>query len=51
MYSRADPVNHINRLGDDYVLVHNLKATGPLPFGLVGRGREYSTSEPTILSP
>jgi hypothetical protein len=45
LYSFSDPLNRPDRLGDDYVIVHNLNALNPIPFGLVRRGREYHASQ------
>jgi type I restriction enzyme S subunit len=42
LYSCVDATYVPERMGDDFVFVHNLNATVGVPHGLLGRGREYS---------
>lgn len=41
IFSHVDPANHPERLGDDFVLIHNPSAKNPLPMGFLPRGREF----------
>jgi hypothetical protein len=46
LFSCINAVDHHCRFGDDYVMVHNRRATTAILQGLVGRGKEYSVSGP-----
>lgn len=48
IYSRVDCANHPKRLGDDFVCVHNPKASNPLPIGFLSRGIEYWAEGDTL---
>lgn len=41
IYSRVDSANHPNRMGDDFVCVHNPRATVRMKVGATRRGVEY----------
>lgn len=45
LYSSVDACNPTQRLGDDFVLIHNPRATIPVPQGMISRGREYRVRE------
>ena len=45
LYSCVDPIYKGATLGDDYVLVHNIKTQVAVQKGLVGRGKEYSATQ------
>jgi type I restriction enzyme S subunit len=45
LYSCVDACNPTQRLGEDFILIHNPRATIPLPQGMISRGREYRVRE------
>lgn len=45
LFSLVDPVNRPERMGDDFVLIHNFMAQNSLPLGFIGLGREYWAEE------
>ena len=45
LYSCVDPLNRPEKMGDDYILIHNPLAKNTLPIGFLKLGREFYREE------